>query len=212
MRIVISFLAIFFLCSCQSLGNEQVKNLNRELSDLNRNFCTDMAGCAIAIQQRRSIISRYSEVNLPTYEQFKITKLKGELDQLKFELRGFPKYCTSVADCKIRIEEGSQLLQNLPKPYENEYPKLREFALNDMQENLANLKKQNATYIYQQNLSKKGGVRLGMTPKQVVETTSWGKPNKINKTTNQFGTREQWVYGDGNYLYFTNGVLTSIQN
>ena len=104
------------------------------------------------------------------------------------------------------------LLQNLPKPYENEYPKLREFALNDMQENLANLKKQNATYIYQQNLSKKGGVRLGMTPKQVVETTSWGKPNKINKTTNQFGTREQWVYGDGNYLYFTNGVLTSIQN
>ena len=58
----------------------------------------------------------------------------------------------------------------------------------------------------------KQGVRLGMTPKQVIEDTSWGKPKSINRTTNEYGVREQWVYGIKNYLYFENGKLTSIQN
>jgi hypothetical protein len=41
---------------------------------------------------------------------------------------------------------------------------------------------------------------------------SWGAPNSINKTTNAYGYSEQWVYGDGDYLYFDNGKLTTIQN
>ncbi|MCP1309956.1 stalk domain-containing protein [Paenibacillus tyrfis] len=57
-------------------------------------------------------------------------------------------------------------------------------------------------------------VRVGMTQEQVL--MSWGKPDDINKTTGSFGTFEQWVYrgpsiGTGNYLYFTDGVLTSTQ-
>jgi hypothetical protein len=39
----------------------------------------------------------------------------------------------------------------------------------------------------------------------------WGKPQKVNKTINGYGTSEQWVY-DGGYLYFDNGKLTTIQN
>lgn len=64
----------------------------------------------------------------------------------------------------------------------------------------------------QKKQSSKQGVRLGMTTKEVIEKTSWGKPKSVNKTTNQNGVHEQWVYGDGNYLYFDNGKLTSIQN
>ncbi len=60
--------------------------------------------------------------------------------------------------------------------------------------------------------SHKQGVSIGMTPKEVIEKTSWGKPKSVNRTTNQYGVSEQWVYGDGNYLYFDNGKLTSIQN
>jgi len=55
------------------------------------------------------------------------------------------------------------------------------------------------------------GVSLGMSPEDVL-ASSWGKPESINRTTTQFGTREQWVYGGRNYLYFENGKLTSIQN
>lgn len=58
----------------------------------------------------------------------------------------------------------------------------------------------------------KPGARLGMTQKQVVTTTNWGKPQSVNRTTSRRGTREQWVYGNGNYLYFEDGILTTIQN
>jgi hypothetical protein len=58
---------------------------------------------------------------------------------------------------------------------------------------------------------KKEGVRIGMTQAEVL-ASSWGRPDDINKTTTAYGTSEQWVYGHRNYLYFRNGILTTIQN
>ena len=57
---------------------------------------------------------------------------------------------------------------------------------------------------------KRNGVTIGMTDQDALDS-SWGKPRKINRTTNAYGVSEQWVY-DGGYLYFKNGILTSIQN
>lgn len=57
---------------------------------------------------------------------------------------------------------------------------------------------------------KKEGVVIGMTMQDAIDS-SWGKPEKINRTITTRGTREQWVY-DGSYLYFQDGVLTAIQN
>jgi hypothetical protein len=57
---------------------------------------------------------------------------------------------------------------------------------------------------------KREGVSIGMT-KDEVRASSWGRPQNINTSVYRFGTHEQWVYGGGNYLYFENGVLTSIQ-
>jgi len=61
---------------------------------------------------------------------------------------------------------------------------------------------------------KKEGVSLGMSADDVLKS-SWGKPRKINRTAFSASGREheheQWVY-DGGYLYFENGVLTSVQN
>lgn len=61
-------------------------------------------------------------------------------------------------------------------------------------------------------LSRKKGVVIGMTADFVKKCTSWGKPDSVNRTTNTYGVREQWVYGHTSYLYFKDGVLTSIQN
>ena len=45
---------------------------------------------------------------------------------------------------------------------------------------------------------------------------SWGTPSAINTTTTIQGSQDQWVYKTGEYkincLYFTNGILTAIQN
>lgn len=58
---------------------------------------------------------------------------------------------------------------------------------------------------------KKDGVRLGMTPAE-VKKSSWGAPHSVHRTVNAYGVSEQWVFSSGNYLYFENGKLTSIQN
>lgn len=55
------------------------------------------------------------------------------------------------------------------------------------------------------------GVRIGMTA-EAVWRSSWGKPQYVNTTTTAYGSREQWVYGGGNYLYFEDGRLVAIQN
>jgi hypothetical protein len=52
-------------------------------------------------------------------------------------------------------------------------------------------------------------VFLGMTPAQV--RAAWGAPERINRTLTRSGEHEQWVYGLGQYLYFENGQLSSIQ-
>lgn len=58
--------------------------------------------------------------------------------------------------------------------------------------------------------------KVGMSA-SVALNSSWGKPDDINKTVNAYGVSEQWVYrGTGyaksRYLYFKNGILTSMQD
>ena len=40
---------------------------------------------------------------------------------------------------------------------------------------------------------------------------AWGKPNDINRTVGDYGTSEQWVYGN-EYIYFDNGTVTAWQD
>lgn len=56
----------------------------------------------------------------------------------------------------------------------------------------------------------KSYVRIGWTKEMCRE--SWGAPKDINRTIGSYGVHEQWVYGGGNYLYFENGILTTIQD
>lgn len=53
-------------------------------------------------------------------------------------------------------------------------------------------------------------VRRGMTTEQC--RAAWGRPRDINRTTGSYGVHEQWVYDGYNYLYFEDGILTTIQN
>jgi hypothetical protein len=57
----------------------------------------------------------------------------------------------------------------------------------------------------------KPNAKIGMTKKQVVEKSSWGEPAHINTTILNGHVKEQWVYGDGDYIYFDNGRVVAIQ-
>jgi outer membrane protein assembly factor BamE (lipoprotein component of BamABCDE complex) len=58
-------------------------------------------------------------------------------------------------------------------------------------------------------------VQQGMTEKEVVEAI--GRPTDINRTRAEYGTRAQFVYRqygtqyESAYVYFEDGLVTSIQ-
>jgi len=61
-----------------------------------------------------------------------------------------------------------------------------------------------------------GKLLIGMTREEVL--ASWGRPRKSNISEGSWGVDEQWIYGrhrrnfsDVCYVYFRNGILTSIQ-
>ena len=136
--------------------------------------------------------------------------------------------CLSIEQCNSNIKEVSDILElynDIPK--DNIYYKNvvglkksledslieetnKEKQLKEMREKANRLQAANAKHAAVQ--SAKPGARIGMGTNEVVNDTSWGKPHSINRTTGSFGTTEQWVYGSGNYLYFNNGKLTTIQN
>lgn len=51
--------------------------------------------------------------------------------------------------------------------------------------------------------------QIGMTSTQVRQC-KWGNPDKINKDTYSWGTTEQWVYNKYGYVYFKNGIVSSV--
>lgn len=53
--------------------------------------------------------------------------------------------------------------------------------------------------------------RIGMTKDEVVAFTKYIEAEDINKTTTKYSTREQYCYSNGDYLYFENGILSTIQ-
>ncbi|NLY75727.1 MAG: hypothetical protein GX075_10525 [Firmicutes bacterium] len=53
-------------------------------------------------------------------------------------------------------------------------------------------------------------IYIGMNKEMVL--MSWGKPERVYRTTTANRVSEQWVYGSSNYVYFDNGVVSAIQN
>ena len=64
-------------------------------------------------------------------------------------------------------------------------------------------------FLEEQERIKNASPQIGMTKEQ-VEKGAWGKPNRINKTTYEWGTTEQWCYSNSRYVYFKNGKVTAI--
>lgn len=92
-------------------------------------------------------------------------------------------------------------------------------ALNELGTELANAedkrqkefsKELNIKYEKEKDREQEKYVVIGMTKDEVIEI--WGKPKDINRTVTTYGIKEQWVYSNYRYLYFDDGVLTTIQD
>ncbi|CAH1210319.1 hypothetical protein PAECIP111893_03198 [Paenibacillus plantiphilus] len=58
---------------------------------------------------------------------------------------------------------------------------------------------------------KKDDPQIGMTA-QEVENSTWGAPDRIHTTESKYGTREQWAYDNRGYIYFEDGVVSTIRS
>ena len=68
-----------------------------------------------------------------------------------------------------------------------------------------------SNYETEQEELKKSEPKIGMS-KSEVERCAWGYPDDKNIDEYEWGTTEQWVYDGKGYVYFENGVVTSIQH
>jgi hypothetical protein len=51
---------------------------------------------------------------------------------------------------------------------------------------------------------------IGMTELMLID--SWGQPKEINNTVTKYGTKKQFVYGNGRFVYVENGKVEAWQN
>lgn len=186
-----------------------------------------MAGVKFWIEPNGSAINRKEFISAEEdgsigSEKFVVTK-ETSFSVVGFASRGYRNYVKIIfPDGKIAYLEEAIVFKSNPKKYalfDDLYvigkPKHNfiEYILPvspeevRLAEKKSKVKAANAAAAWKA----RGGVRIGMTAKQ-VRASNWGGPESINRSTGSYGTHEQWVYGGGNYIYFENGVVSSIQN
>lgn len=119
---------------------------------------------------------------------------------------------SEVKDEDLLIEERNLVLASTYEKEKEEY-NLKKLALEEKINRERKVREKNIIKKYGKyygNLILQKKVVIGMNENMVIE--SWGRPEDINRTIGSFGVHEQWVYDGGNYLYFENGKLTTIQD
>lgn len=64
---------------------------------------------------------------------------------------------------------------------------------------------------WERQLHKKSAAKIGMSHKQILKDTNWGKPKDVRTTIDASGTSEQWMYSSTHSLYFKNDKLVKIE-
>lgn len=117
---------------------------------------------------------------------------------LKYESRDDPAIKEYVSKVRAHLQENNNLLEK--------------FRADKIQKDAEDKINHAKALKAEKERKAKPGVHIGDTADFVINQSQWGKPSKINRTITRNGTHEQWVYGDNNYLYLDNGIVTAIQN
>lgn len=114
-------------------------------------------------------------------------------------------------DLKLYKEQAYRLAQDLylksiPDTYNGHFAKRIQNLKKDVAETLAGYEE---GHKYAQKY-KEEHIYVGDSDVKVLEVL--GEPERKNRTTTGNTTREQWVYGNGQYIYIENGSVTAFQD
>ena len=162
---------------------------------------------------KTSVIKAKEEAEILNYEEaINLLKFEFSLDEnnqnkvnklIEYYIEKKEFYETSEGK-KIKVKFQDDRKKRIEEEYRKKIAKERQ----KLEEEERKIKEQKREELKRK---KSEGVSIGMTQEEVLQS-SWGKPEDINKTITKYGTREQWVYGNNNYLYFEDGILVTIQN
>ena len=124
---------------------------------------------------------------------------KIPFEELPDDLQAQYKFNPITAD-RFRATRAAQ---------QNEYALKQRAKYLEQERQIALTKQAEQTQAKHEAKIKAGIISLGMSKSDVLR--AWGRPNDINRTVGDYGTSEQWVYGD-QYVYFDNGIVTAWQD
>lgn len=115
-------------------------------------------------------------------------------------------YKQSISDLKQKIERSKQAREEvLAKAIEEhnhseEYYKNLAAASQEIEEMIRSVKTDKVL----------DPLIIGDSSSKVLQY--YGKPEKVNRTVTQYSVSEQWVYGNGIYIYIENGLVVAWQD
>ncbi len=205
-KLFVLMAAIVLLTGCVARSEY---NAQKDYADSLASVCTSLKKANMALQKELDGY-RYSPAKLlsdirQNYESKDYQVLKQNLDLMR-------KYHPEAGE----MSAASNIYSQAAKEQEAARKKAEAEAAKREAERRAKMSKIERImekYDCSENIAtliSRGQVRIGMTAEQC--RASWGRPNDINRSTGTWGVHEQWCYGGHNYLYFEDGILTSIQN
>jgi len=231
----ISFTVFLFLLPGILLAQE-VDSLNSEINQLDQNKNLIESKIDSLEAEREELVDKISElrsqVNKIKLENERETGVPTKISMIGGRLRDKP---SSNGNVIVELEENDEVFiydwfqkSFVKASYEgkvgyisygslkeNQFVRqikseIKEKEIQKIQENnpkLARLIKE-----YGESTAKRlidGEIWIGMSDEMAREAL--GRTNDINRTTTSYSVREQWVYPNGKYLYFEDGVLDSWQ-
>lgn len=188
----------------QAQNQLEQERANKRLADLRESCNAERAAIIATVKQ--GLADNKPGVGISQIERcntvFVDAEVQGLLKEARVAMyRAVALDSTNSADARIDAVFKVQLFDN--EEFRKMGPLLEKLRKVQQVERAAEIRREAAE-------KRKRGVHIGMTREEVI-ASSWGRPRKVNTTTTATTTREQWVY-DGGYLYFTDGILTTIQN
>lgn len=169
-----------------------------------------LGGCSVSVESYEE--TKYDEEDTSKMEEFKKYIEYQQFNDMARFLKTNSFTEENVQDIRLAIDEVSSE-QKYPYRMKSLKSVDRKFFSPEVLNILDGIKdtsvEDSVTSIT--NEPEKTNPKIGMTREQVEESL-WGKPNKINRTVTSSTVKEQWVYGSGQYLYFTDGIMTSFQD
>ncbi|MFP5202948.1 MULTISPECIES: hypothetical protein [Bacillus] len=179
------------------IKNKEYNHVIKETRDLENDFKKDYYFIASAYKKLEQL--KGAKVSLDNYDDY--TYVDAMLDKVKYKnSHADLDFLQTQENNKKHIDalqndKDDQIQENIKEIEEAEkYSAIRERAT-----------------VIEERTNSPQSVSVGMSKEEVL-IEGWGKPEKINKTQTADHTMEQWIYKGNKYLYFENGILSTISN